>query len=72
MNLRNICNMIPSSATPRFGAYALGQQEDMWLAFGYAQISQGETSHIPKTLYATHYLNKTEVKSHGKNNSRLK
>jgi len=30
----------------RFGANALGQQEDMWLAFGYAQIPPLAELHI--------------------------
>jgi len=35
----------------RFGANALGQQEDMWLAFGYAQISPyGETFIYPQNI----------------------
>ena len=38
----------PPSSPLRFGAFALGQQADMWLTL--AQISQGETSHISRTL----------------------
>jgi len=38
-------------AYAHFGAITSNNRQICGFIFGYAQISQGETSHIPRTLY---------------------
>ena len=38
-------------AYAHFGAITSDNRQICGFIFGYAQISQGETSHIPRTLY---------------------
>jgi len=53
--LKGIEHTAARNSPLRFGAFALGQQEDMWLAHALAQICLRQTSHISRTSAEIRY-----------------